>query len=268
MNNRIVLYGILSENVTDPIDSPPMDLFNIFQLYNVLKKADPLQEYIMYIEPLGTINTNVYTDKYDKWIFDSDYIVFYYSSFFRKNGVKNQIIQNFINKISPRTGLYFADLYNGSSNYIEYRTDDLIKVYPRIDKVYRYSITPFLNKSMNEVYEGLPFIKDINIKLVTRYLRKAIEIDLIKDINDVKNIFPYKISSGCNFHCVFCSGKKEKYRIIGVNNIRDDLMFLKKHGVEEIIIIDQYPNLDMEYFSTFLDIVIGFCKRYRANAFK
>ncbi|MGB9600896.1 MAG: hypothetical protein ACPL7I_10125, partial [Myxococcota bacterium] len=89
MNNRIVLYGILSENVTDPIDSPPMDLFNIFQLYNVLKKADPLQEYIMYIEPLGTINTNVYTDKYDKWIFDSDYIVFYYSSFFRKNGVKN-----------------------------------------------------------------------------------------------------------------------------------------------------------------------------------
>ena len=252
-STKIIIYSILNENCRQTIDSPPLEVFNSIQLYNILKTLKFASPFV-FIEPIGLLNRGTKLTL-DELLVKNSMLLFHYSSFHRNRGLKNNIIERLIEKSKGVKDIYFLDLYNGAFSYIEYDEKELIKLYPQINRVFRYSHIPFTNKSFNELYNGLPFIEDLDINKIFKYLKRAIKKDLVKDITAIENIFPYKISSGCNYKCTFCSGEKERFRHISLEQINRDLSLLKTYGLERLILVDQYPNYDVKFFSDFLDVV-------------
>ena len=251
---------IINPPITIPsfyIDSPAFVFYQSLIAYNTLKAKYTGLQYIDFFIKSELKHTNTYYSINNKYTYNIDIfynsnvenMIVHYSSYLRAEGLYNSqfdIFLNFLSKLCPNAKIYLADFFTGTTHYLPYDKNKLLEIYPCIEDIftYKFPYSNFIPETM--------LLQNIDPVPYLEFLQEAKYNNLIKDYFEGEVVFPYVLSLGCPYNCSFCQDIGEKWQGGNIDIITNDLLNLKKNGIDRIYIMDSYANFNLDFFKSIL----------------
>jgi len=179
----------------------------------------------------------------------------------------------------PDSRLIAADCYFGGMHYIEYSGEKFLRNYPQIDAVAKYECEVVLSALLKTHHESTPRIVHgaaedihpdnlpfpawdlISIKHYYAFIRRFFASLRWKALFRTElRTLPAVTSRGCPYRCTFCTSnpgeKRNQFRPHSTSYLkRYFTMLKKKHGTEQLVLLDGCANYVPNRFEEILDII-------------